>query len=296
MAGLRVLPIPESAAAPDESAAPEPSVQASSGESTSMADHSQSAGSEGAPFTEVSPRPSGKSLDRTQEQSKDVADARRSCRGCLLFSRSILEAGGDPVCIGFARSEPGRVASRAHAGDKDVRPLTEFKYACVGYSIYRKQLQQQQQQQEQSAPSSSSSPPPSPSSAHPSPSPPHHTVDGTHYPMDTSQLPLCTGLEVLALADTKAGDHPHAAIRAPSSSSDASGEATEPASGSRGPASAPPPLRTPLGTVMASDFPAKFMRSAGLIANKCASNLRRAAEAVKAQVADVFQSGRDRSK
>lgn len=240
-----------------------------------------------APFTEVSPRPSNETLGPKSEPTKGAAGTRHSsCRGCLLFSRSIMEAGRDPVCLGFARTDRYVTAPRAHADDKEVRPLTEFKYACVGYSVYK---QQQQHGRPPSAASPTSSPASSSSSpAHPPPPGSPHAEGRAPTPMDTSQLPMCTGLEVLALADAKAGD----VARAPSASQDTS----EDHSGATGTSPSPPIIRTPLGTVLESDFPGRFARSAGLIANKCASNLLRAAEAVKSQLLDVFQSGRDRSK
>ncbi|KAJ7539524.1 hypothetical protein O6H91_11G098500 [Diphasiastrum complanatum] len=64
----------------------------------------------------------------------------RSCAGCLYFSSQRRDGGRDPICVGLSRPE-NRVYSMMSESEredlKDGRRLLDFKYACVGYSVYK---------------------------------------------------------------------------------------------------------------------------------------------------------------
>ncbi|XP_062234117.1 uncharacterized protein LOC133931280 isoform X2 [Phragmites australis] len=64
----------------------------------------------------------------------------RSCKGCLFYSSVLRSRARGPVCVGVTRSIP-QVPERM-VGEIELeaiqegRNLSDFKYACVGYSIY----------------------------------------------------------------------------------------------------------------------------------------------------------------
>uniref|UniRef100_A0A803L709 DUF8204 domain-containing protein n=1 Tax=Chenopodium quinoa TaxID=63459 RepID=A0A803L709_CHEQI len=65
----------------------------------------------------------------------------KSCKGTLYFSSHLKSKGRNPRCVGFTRSLqqglPSYIVSESEVeASKEGRSLTEFKYACVGYSIY----------------------------------------------------------------------------------------------------------------------------------------------------------------
>ncbi|KAL6873606.1 hypothetical protein ACP4OV_013688 [Aristida adscensionis] len=64
----------------------------------------------------------------------------KSCKGCLYYSSVLRSRARGPVCVGLARGIP-QVPERM-VGEIELeaiqegRDLKNFKYACVGYSIY----------------------------------------------------------------------------------------------------------------------------------------------------------------
>ncbi|CAN6220096.1 unnamed protein product [Urochloa humidicola] len=64
----------------------------------------------------------------------------RSCKGCLFYSSVLRSRERGPVCVGITRALP-QVSERM-IGEIELeaiqegRNLSDFKYACVGYSIY----------------------------------------------------------------------------------------------------------------------------------------------------------------
>ncbi|EFJ36316.1 hypothetical protein SELMODRAFT_37179, partial [Selaginella moellendorffii] len=63
----------------------------------------------------------------------------KSCTGCLYHSSYRKENGRNPLCVGLSRSE-----KQAYKGNNphlealnDEKRLFEFKYACLGYSVYK---------------------------------------------------------------------------------------------------------------------------------------------------------------
>ncbi|PSS00503.1 Kinesin-like protein [Actinidia chinensis var. chinensis] len=62
--------------------------------------------------------------------------APKSCKGCLYFSSNAH----NPLCVGITRSLPQVpnyiVGESEIEVSREGRSLTDFKYACVGYSLY----------------------------------------------------------------------------------------------------------------------------------------------------------------
>ncbi|KAL9229639.1 hypothetical protein vseg_005087 [Gypsophila vaccaria] len=64
----------------------------------------------------------------------------KSCKGTLYFSSILKSKGKNPRCVGITRSlqqVPNYIVSQSEVeASKEGRSLTDFRYACVGYSVY----------------------------------------------------------------------------------------------------------------------------------------------------------------
>ncbi|KAL2520451.1 hypothetical protein Fot_24374 [Forsythia ovata] len=64
----------------------------------------------------------------------------KSCKGCLYFSSHFKADSRNPLCVGLSRSLPNVpryiVGESEMEASKEGRSLTDFRYACVGYSLY----------------------------------------------------------------------------------------------------------------------------------------------------------------
>ncbi|KAI3461958.1 hypothetical protein Pfo_018621 [Paulownia fortunei] len=64
----------------------------------------------------------------------------KSCKGCLYYSSRFKADSRNPVCVGLTRSLPNVpryiVGQSEMEASKEGRSLTDFRYACVGYSLY----------------------------------------------------------------------------------------------------------------------------------------------------------------
>ncbi|KAL9665526.1 hypothetical protein QQ045_020946 [Rhodiola kirilowii] len=63
----------------------------------------------------------------------------KSCKGCLYFSSVLKSNSLHPRCIGLTRSVQVQgyfVGKSELAATKEGRSLTDFKYGCLGYSVY----------------------------------------------------------------------------------------------------------------------------------------------------------------
>lgn len=64
----------------------------------------------------------------------------RSCKGCLYYSSVLRSRGRRPVCVGFSRPIPNvseRMIGKIELDAIEAgRNLSNFRYGCVGYSIY----------------------------------------------------------------------------------------------------------------------------------------------------------------
>lgn len=85
--------------------------------------------------------PSNNPVSETEaEAAADKGRKGKSCKGTLYFSSHLKSKGRNPRCVGFTRSlqqVPSYIVSESEVeASKEGRSLTDFKYACVGYSIY----------------------------------------------------------------------------------------------------------------------------------------------------------------
>ncbi|KAK4741111.1 hypothetical protein SAY87_024699 [Trapa incisa] len=89
----------------------------------------------------------------------------KSCKGCLYYSNQKSRS-QRPTCVGFSRSiqqVPRYVVGETESqASKEGRTLTDFRYACIGYSVFQEKNAQPSDQQKKE-----------------------------------SELPFCVGLEVL---------------------------------------------------------------------------------------------------
>lgn len=71
---------------------------------------------------------------------KGAAKKGKSCKGCLYYSSTLKANSRNPVCVGITRSLPK--VPRYYVGEsemeasKEGRSLADFRYGCVGYSVY----------------------------------------------------------------------------------------------------------------------------------------------------------------
>ncbi|ESW03753.1 hypothetical protein PHAVU_011G039500 [Phaseolus vulgaris] len=64
----------------------------------------------------------------------------KSCKGCTYYSSLHKTKSKNPTCVGFSRTlqqvPPFVVGETELEASKEGRSLTNFKYACIGYSVY----------------------------------------------------------------------------------------------------------------------------------------------------------------
>ncbi|KAK6946321.1 hypothetical protein RJ641_013865 [Dillenia turbinata] len=73
-------------------------------------------------------------------QNQPIGPKGKSCKGTLYYTTLHKSKSRNPTCVGISRSLPQ--VPRYNVGEseleaaKEGRTLTDFKYACVGYSVY----------------------------------------------------------------------------------------------------------------------------------------------------------------
>ncbi|XP_022146105.1 uncharacterized protein LOC111015399 [Momordica charantia] len=101
----------------------------------------------------------------------------KSCKGCLYYSSLQKSKSKTPTCIGLSKTleqVPNYVVGETELeASKEGRNLTDFKYACVGYSVYLEKKD-----------------------------------SSDDVPNKQAELPFCVGLEVLL--DKRPAEHSHA--------------------------------------------------------------------------------------
>ncbi|XWS67833.1 hypothetical protein CRYUN_Cryun04dG0038900 [Craigia yunnanensis] len=100
---------------------------------------------------------------------------RKSCKGCLYYSSALKSNSRNPTCVGITRTlqVPSYIIGESELeASKEGRTLTDFKYACVGYSVYL-----------------------------------DNKDSSIHQSDKHTELPLCVGLEVLLDRTTASTDH-----------------------------------------------------------------------------------------
>ncbi|AQK67153.1 uncharacterized protein LOC100191281 [Zea mays] len=64
----------------------------------------------------------------------------RSCKGCLYYSSKLRSRARGPVCVGVTRALPQvserKVGKLELEAIQEGRYLADFRYACIGYSMY----------------------------------------------------------------------------------------------------------------------------------------------------------------
>ncbi|CAL5324312.1 unnamed protein product [Camellia sinensis] len=84
-----------------------------------------------------SPKNNSNSNSNSENPKKKKA---KSCKGCLYYSSSFKSNARNPLCVGITRSLPQAphyiVGESEMEASRDGRSFADFKYACVGYSVY----------------------------------------------------------------------------------------------------------------------------------------------------------------
>ncbi|EOX97868.1 hypothetical protein QUC31_015471 [Theobroma cacao] len=100
----------------------------------------------------------------------------KSCKGCLYYSSALKSKSRNPTCVGIPKTlqqVPSYMIGESELeASKEGRTLTDFKYACVGYSVYLDNKDS--------------------------------STDQAHKPVE---LPFCVGLEVLLDRTPASADH-----------------------------------------------------------------------------------------
>ncbi|XP_073143994.1 uncharacterized protein [Henckelia pumila] len=78
-----------------------------------------------------------KNTDTANSSSGNKA---KSCKGCLYYSSRLKANSRNPVCVGLTRSLPNvprfMVGQSEMEASEEGRSITDFRYGCVGYSLY----------------------------------------------------------------------------------------------------------------------------------------------------------------
>lgn len=75
-----------------------------------------------------------------QIHNENPAKKAKSCKGCVYYSSTLKSNSLNPLCVGITRSLPQVphyiVGESEIEASREGRSLADFKYACVGYSVY----------------------------------------------------------------------------------------------------------------------------------------------------------------
>ncbi|XP_057499539.1 uncharacterized protein LOC130783798 [Actinidia eriantha] len=86
--------------------------------------------------------PEGKREITNTNRNRENTKKAKSCKGCLYYSSTLKSNSRNPVCAGITRSLPQPQVPHYLVGEseveasKDGRSFVDFKYGCVGYSVY----------------------------------------------------------------------------------------------------------------------------------------------------------------
>ncbi|XP_010919387.1 uncharacterized protein [Elaeis guineensis] len=100
----------------------------------------------------------------------------KSCKGCLFYSSVLKSEARNPLCVGISRNlqqVPNYMIGESEIeATQEDRNLSDFKYACVGYSVFLNNKDSSMEKGEKQP-----------------------------------ELPLCAGLEILMDRRTSTADH-----------------------------------------------------------------------------------------
>ncbi|PON47978.1 hypothetical protein PanWU01x14_240670 [Parasponia andersonii] len=69
-----------------------------------------------------------------------IGSTGKSCKGCLFYSSIQKSKSKNPTCVGLSttlKQVPGYIVGETELeASKEGRSFTDFKYACVGYSVF----------------------------------------------------------------------------------------------------------------------------------------------------------------
>ncbi|KAL5855968.1 hypothetical protein ACOSQ3_005798 [Xanthoceras sorbifolium] len=91
----------------------------------------------GNDFQNQNPNPK---IDNNNNTNQIKALKGKSCKGCLYYSSALKSNSQNPVCVGVPRTlqqVPRYIVGETELeASKEGRNLKNFKYGCVGYSVY----------------------------------------------------------------------------------------------------------------------------------------------------------------
>ncbi|KAH6810219.1 coiled-coil 90B-like protein [Perilla frutescens var. frutescens] len=96
------------------------------------------------------PNPSDYTAKKTNyaEATGNGGNKGRSCKGCLYYSSQMKSNSRNPLCVGLSRSIPNApryiVGKSEMEASKEGKTLRDFRYGCIGYSLYPDQKNQTQ--------------------------------------------------------------------------------------------------------------------------------------------------------
>ncbi|XP_049396671.1 uncharacterized protein LOC125860707 isoform X1 [Solanum stenotomum] len=82
----------------------------------------------------------GEGKKESSSSSSSLKKQGKSCKGCLYYSSTYKSNSRNPLCLGLSRSLPQVpqyiVGKSEMQASKEGGNLTDFRYACIGYSVY----------------------------------------------------------------------------------------------------------------------------------------------------------------
>ncbi|XP_077231230.1 uncharacterized protein LOC143864223 [Tasmannia lanceolata] len=78
--------------------------------------------------------------EEQQKQNPVKVSKGKSCKGCLYYSTVLKSKSRNPLCVGITRTLPQVpsyiIGESEVEASKEGRNLSDFKYSCVGYSVF----------------------------------------------------------------------------------------------------------------------------------------------------------------
>ncbi|KAK2665435.1 hypothetical protein Ddye_004009 [Dipteronia dyeriana] len=193
-------------------------------------------------------------IDDNNNTSQTKSFKGKSCKGCLYYSSALKSNSRNPVCVGIPRTlqqVPRYVVGETELeASKEGRNLKDFKYGCVGYSVYLDNKDSSTEQLDKQA-----------------------------------ELPFCVGLEVLLDRRPSTSDHVPSHVHHKED-----GRALPQPQTAYKPAAAPAPARTPApasAPFPGDEYLSRFKRNAGLVAAGVAKNVNKVGIYIKETLEDI---------
>lgn len=110
------------------------------GKERNTADHCRISGCDSNSSKSVTRARAGGEGKKEGSSSSSSKKQGKSCKGCLYYSSTYKSNSRNPLCLGLGRSLPQVpqyiVGESEMEASKEGRSLRDFRYACVGYSVY----------------------------------------------------------------------------------------------------------------------------------------------------------------